>query len=547
MTNHPLVTDFLSARLEKIVIDLNHILLFIAIVSPLILLARIARLGNSRNHGWRISALVVLTGCVTTWLVAPAIAGFVGGALWGLLLLVPSLLEGKIENILIARRFFDARRLAVVRHVLHPWDDSPYQPNLLGSLEQASAGRLDLALDRLALERDEITPAGRYAAALTFALTENWPGLVRWCQRDLSVTSNPAIVALLLVALGETGRLDELVRLLASRAETREPRLTIDLPWLSNLATAVAYCGKTSDLVSLLEGTLREIPFDQQQYWLATAELVSGRGDAARGRFNRLRLTTRDAVLQHSIDRRLARVFQGAPLSLTQENLLARLVTETNGARQVLPPRWVSGTPAVWALILLNVAMFALEMVLGGSTNTLTLQNLGGLKPEAVIVRHEYWRLLTALFLHYGGLHLGINLLGLYLLGPPLERMIGAPKFILSYLLSGVGSSAGVVLLWSLGLTKSDLLVGASGCIMGVIGVSAGLLLRHRQSPLAGRQLRNIVVIVIIQIAFDLWSPQVSLGAHLSGFIAGVVIGLVLAAESRRSPPPFRPPPRSVS
>jgi rhomboid protease GluP len=178
--------------------------------------------------------------------------------------------------------------------------------------------------------------------------------------------------------------------------------------------------------------------------------------------------------------------------------------------------------------------MFGMEMTLGGSTNSLTLQNLGGLEPAAVVVRHEYWRVFTALFLHYGALHLSINLLGLYILGPALERMIGTTKFILSYLLCGLGSSTGVVLLWSLGLTKPNLLVGASGCIMGVIGVSAGLLLRHRQSPLAGRQLQNIIAIVAIQTAFDLWSPQVSLAAHLSGFISGVAIGLVLASKSRR-------------
>ncbi len=408
---------------------------------------------------------------------------------------------------------------------------------MLGCLEQASAGRLDLTLDQLAIERDETTPAGRYATALTFALTENWTGLVRWCQRDLSVTGNPAILALYFQALGETGALDDLVLLLASRAEAREPRLTIDLPWLSNLASVLAFSGQTNTLVRLLEGDLRRIPFDRQQYWLATAELAAGQGDAASKRLNRLRLETHDAVVRRSIDRRLAHPFQIVPLSLTGERLLARLVTEIAGARQAMPRRRVTGTPAVCALILLNVAMFGVEMVLGGSTNSLTLQNLGGLEPAAVVVRREYWRLFTALFLHYDALHLGINLLGLYILGPALERIIGTTKFILSYLLSGLGSSAGVVLLWSLGLTKSNLLVGASGCIMGVIGVSAGLLLRHRQSPLAGRQLQNIVAIVAIQTAFDLWSPRVSLAAHLSGFISGVFIGLVLASESRREGP----------
>lgn len=518
-------------------VDLNHILLFIAVVSPLILLGRIARLRNPRNHGWRIAALVVLTGCVAAWLVVPASAGFIGGTLWCLLLLIPSLSERKIEHLLLARRFSEARRLAVVRRALHPWEDTPYRPALFRCLEQASAGRLDLALDQLAIERDEVTPAGRYAAALTFALTENWPGLVQWCQHDLSVTANPAILPLYFRALGETGALDDLVFLLVSRAEAREPRLTIDLPWLSYLATVVAFCGETGTLVRLLEEYLQRIPFDQQQYWLATAELAAGRGDAARERLSRLRLETRDAGLRRSIDRRLAHGFQAVPLSATGERLLARLVTETTGARETTPRRRVSGAPAVWALILVNVAMFAMEMVLGGSTNSLTLQNLGGLEPAVVVARHEYWRLFTALFLHYGVLHLGINLLGLYILGPALERVIGAAKFLLSYLLSGLGSSAGVVLLWSLGQTKSDLLVGASGCIMGVIGVSAGLLLRHRQSPLAGRQLRNIIAIVAIQTAFDLWSPRVSLAAHLCGFVSGVAIGLVLASERRHEGP----------
>ncbi|MBA2434300.1 MAG: rhomboid family intramembrane serine protease [Chthoniobacterales bacterium] len=188
--------------------------------------------------------------------------------------------------------------------------------------------------------------------------------------------------------------------------------------------------------------------------------------------------------------------------------------------------------------------MFGVEMLSGGSTNVLTLQNLGALQPAAVVVRHEYWRLFSALFLHYGPLHLGINLLALYILGPALERTIGAAKFTLSYLLSGLGSSAGVVVFWWLRLTQSNLLVGASGSIMGVIGVSAGLLLRHRQSPLAGRQLQNIVAIVAIQTAFDLWNPQVSLAAHLSGFASGLAIGLVLASLRPRKPPRVsRPPP----
>ncbi|MEO5716955.1 MAG: rhomboid family intramembrane serine protease [Chthoniobacterales bacterium] len=511
-------------------IDLNHILLFIAVVSPLILLVRIARLRNARNHGWRIAAILVLGGCVAAWFVVPASAGFIGGILWSFLLLAPSLADRKIEDLYLMRRFAEARRLAVVRQSLHPWKDSPYRPRIFQILEQASAGRLDLALDQLAIEREETTPAGRFAAALTFALTENWPGLVQWCRRDLSVIANPAVLPLYFRALGETGDLEDLVLLLASRAASREPRLTIDRPWFANLALVLAFAGKTGALARLFDLELRDAPPAEKQFWLATAELAVGEREAGLARLRQQQPEVRDILLRRSIDHRLAQSPSGV-LSATGGRLLGRVTASSFGAREAAPRHRLTGTPAVWALILLNLAMFVVELMMGGSTNSLTLQNLGGLEPAAVVVRHEYWRLFTALFLHYGILHVGINLLGLYILGPALERTIGAIKFVLCYLLSGLGSSAVVVTLWWLGLTNSNLLVGASGSIMGVIGVSAGLLLRHRQSPFAGRQLKNIIAIVAIQTVFDLWSPQVSLAAHLGGFVSGFVIGVGLASQ----------------
>ena len=115
--------------------------------------------------------------------------------------------------------------------------------------------------------------------------------------------------------------------------------------------------------------------------------------------------------------------------------------------------------------------------------------------------------------------------------------MIGAAKFVSSYLLCGLGSGLLVILLQGLKVTQSDSLVGASGCIMGVIGVSAGLLLCRRASALAGRQLRDILAIVAIQTVFDFWTPQVSLAAHLGGFLTGLILGIILSANGRRPQP----------
>jgi membrane associated rhomboid family serine protease len=185
--------------------------------------------------------------------------------------------------------------------------------------------------------------------------------------------------------------------------------------------------------------------------------------------------------------------------------------------------------PAVFILILLNVAAFLFEISFGDWNDSEVLHQIGALEPYAVVVQGEYWRLFTALFLHGGFAHLLFNVFALYVLGPPLERSIGAVRFAACYLISGLASSAGVVLLTVVGFVQVTQLVGASGCIMGIVGAWAGFLLRHRHAPHAKQRLANIFMIIVIQTAFDLSTPQVSMAAHLCGLIAGLFLGLVLA------------------
>jgi membrane associated rhomboid family serine protease len=188
-------------------------------------------------------------------------------------------------------------------------------------------------------------------------------------------------------------------------------------------------------------------------------------------------------------------------------------------------------TPAVLSLILVNILAFLFEMSAGGWNDPDVLHRIGALEPYAVVRQGEYWRLFTALFLHGGFLHLGFNLFALYVLGPPLERAIGTTRFAICYLISGLASSAGVVALTVIGLVQVAQVIGASGCIMGIVGAWAGFLLRNRHAPLAKQRLANIGLIVAIQIAFDLSTPQVSMAAHMCGLVAGFFLGLTLASR----------------
>ena len=207
-------------------------------------------------------------------------------------------------------------------------------------------------------------------------------------------------------------------------------------------------------------------------------------------------------------------------------------------AEHDIRPSWrnqVRSAPAVFALILVNVLVFLFEIFAGDWNDPQFLHRIGALEPYAVVAQGEYWRLFTALFLHGGFLHLGFNLFALYVLGPPLERSIGTIRFLACYLISGIASSAGVVVLNELGLVRVAEVIGASGCILGVVGTWAGFLLRHRHAPFAKQRLANIGLIVAIQIAFDVSTPQVSMAAHMCGLVAGFFLGLILAPRVARS------------
>jgi membrane associated rhomboid family serine protease len=201
---------------------------------------------------------------------------------------------------------------------------------------------------------------------------------------------------------------------------------------------------------------------------------------------------------------------------------------EVENTAQDRPSR-LRNAPAVVVFIFLNIAVFCIELWRGALTNPETLHRLGALDYFAVIHKGEFWRLFSALFLHYNLVHLAFNLFALYVLGPALERMIGPLQFGFCYLVAGIGSTAGVVALTLIKVVRPAELVGASGCIMGIVGAWAGFLLRHRHLWRAKQRLLNILLIIAIQIVFDISTPEVSTSAHLCGLVTGFAIGLTLS------------------
>jgi membrane associated rhomboid family serine protease len=188
-----------------------------------------------------------------------------------------------------------------------------------------------------------------------------------------------------------------------------------------------------------------------------------------------------------------------------------------------------------FTLIGLNVGIYLLQLLMGAglSANTGWIYEHGVLVSSAVdssgqvvgVAEGEWWRLLTATFLHYGILHLGMNMLVLWFIGPPLEEYFGHWRYLLVYVVSGLAGSAGA-LIWS----PNALTVGASGAIWGIMG--AALVLEGRRIWVFGGQAMGLVVFNLL-ITFLI--PGISIGGHIGGLVGGGLCALAFSSF-RRSP-----------
>jgi membrane associated rhomboid family serine protease len=134
-----------------------------------------------------------------------------------------------------------------------------------------------------------------------------------------------------------------------------------------------------------------------------------------------------------------------------------------------------------------------------------------------------FWQLVTSMFTHVELLHLGGNMLALYLFGPQLEQALGRTRFLALYLVSGLAGSAMVV--WFAGTQVQTL--GASGAIFGLMG--ALLVLVHK----IGGNLSQIGMLLLANVVITFAVPGISWQGHLGGFVGGVLVGAVLAYSPR--------------
>ena len=275
-----------------------------------------------------------------------------------------------------------------------------------------------------------------------------------------------------------------------------------------------------------------------QRTWLGTAEAVEVAFSPSQIR-NAVR---RDSTVRFEvrIGRRWRNVEFTVPDGATAEQLLGALpATRTAGFEEA----WVglqefnrvmaAQEGRYWvtpALVVMNLAAFVAIVVRSGGTYVDPQEMARWANAGLVTTRGEWWRLLTATFLHWNLAHVALNMWALWNAGRLTERLYGSTTFLAMYLASGIlGSLASIA--WNPTVVSA----GASGAVFGVLGALLACTLREHGLPrvVVKAHRWSTLTFVVLNLALGAISPNIDNAAHLGGLAAGLVLGWLLARPIR--------------
>ncbi len=208
--------------------------------------------------------------------------------------------------------------------------------------------------------------------------------------------------------------------------------------------------------------------------------------------------------------------------------------------RQVIRTRFaLSQNPRLLTnlFIGINVAVYLVLAILSQNFVQIDVNTLvnAGAQVNFLVLQGEYWRIFTAMFLHFSITHIGLNMLSLFFIGPAVEVFYGKWRYLVIYLASGI--VGGIVTLF---LSPPDTIAaGASGAIFGVFGALGIFYIVNRQALGAyGRgAITNWLFWIAINLVYGFAVPGIGIWDHIGGLLSGMVIAFLLMPKLRRRTP----------
>lgn len=181
-----------------------------------------------------------------------------------------------------------------------------------------------------------------------------------------------------------------------------------------------------------------------------------------------------------------------------------------------------SGTPVTYGLMALCVLVYLGQVVHPAITARYELFAGPFAPPYGGVAGGQWYRLVTAIFLHQSVIHIGVNMMSLYFVGRPLEISLGRVRFLAVFFIGGLGGSAAAYV-----LSPQAPTIGASGAIFAVFGT---LIVVARK---VGADLRGMIGILVLNLVLS-FSGNISWQAHIGGLVSGLLMGLALVRTRGR-------------
>ena len=182
--------------------------------------------------------------------------------------------------------------------------------------------------------------------------------------------------------------------------------------------------------------------------------------------------------------------------------------------------------PAVTAGLIALCWLMALVTLPGNQDALLLRLYRFGAKENGAIAAGQYWRLLTAAFLHGGIVHLLVNSYSLFVLGSLTEPVLGRARFLATFLVSAV---TGSLASWAF---NSAIGVGASGAIFGLLGTALYLSWRGTTARIPPTALRSLGMWTVYNLVFGFVTPTIDNAAHLGGLTGGILCAVLLRGQA---------------
>lgn len=513
----------------------NYILEWLISINCVIIIFKQLRTHNNSDKSWQIICAIILIIMLISHNGHPNIAGFIAFSIWFPLVLLPLLATRLLFRLVLQERYSGAINLAKCLAILHPFGGWRRYQQLFMAFKimlEGSRQQADKLIGDTEVDNKWMTEQLRFVCLKTH---NDWQILRdELCTSEMQqviFSEKPYLASYLLRAFGETGDLKAMIRLFLNCWGTQN--LHSDQTF--NALVIFAFCGKKDILERILNGPMAQLQAVQKEFWRATAAMADG--DFVTGQQS-LKAQLNNGCITPGFERAICYRLQTCPP-------IAKNVLSTDDWQQVesiqtnianylsyahLGVEKQKRAVVSYALIAILCLFFFMEFFFGGTTNPNVLYHLGALWTPALSLT-EIWRLISANFLHWGPVHLLMNLITLALIGPYIEFHLGSYKTLFLYIASGFAGMAVITLAYQLGLTRASLVVGASASIAGMLGAGAIVLLHAwlvEHIELCRGLLAILTLIVVLQIIFDMLTPASSFTGHVAGFVSGTLLAVIL-------------------